>query len=79
MPSPPDMLRKGLLRYGEHVDVTSYKNGVRSTLNGEGVADEATVWNQYSKEGCSVRLLRPQEHDKGLWALLAGLEEHWHR
>ena len=71
------MLEARKLEYGAHIDVTSYKNFQRRTHNGDGVADANLVWKQHTEGGCSIRLLRPQEHVDGLWHLLAGLEHFW--
>ena len=68
------LLRECSLRWTEEVDVTSYRDGARSTLNGDGVADAAEVQRAYA-DGCSVRLSWPQRHSDGLWAMLAQLEE----
>jgi len=72
------MLKRGMLEYGSHIDVTSYKNNTRSTLNGTGIAKHDKVWTQQHKsEQCSIRLLRPQEHVDPLWHLLSALEHEW--
>lgn len=39
-------------------------------------ADPAEVWQRY-REGCSVRLLHPQQWNNNLWWLLSTLERHW--
>lgn len=45
--------------FGKHIDITSYKNGVRETHNLEGRALPHVVWDLYNHK-CSVRLLCPQ-------------------
>ena len=52
------------MEYKYNLDVTSYKNGQRTTLNSnedgsEGIAHGSTVWKRF-KEGCSLRMLHPQ-------------------
>lgn len=32
------------------------------------------VWKRFEKEGCSVRILHPQQHCDKLWALMSRLE-----
>jgi lysine-specific demethylase/histidyl-hydroxylase NO66 len=54
------------------VDVTSYRDGVRRTHNGEGAAEAGRVWSMH-RQGCSVRLLRPQVREMGTWSLFSGL------
>lgn len=71
------MLEQGAgLRYGEDVDVTAFRDGTRTTLNGEGHAPVEEVWSRF-REGCSVRLLHPQTHSDAVWRMLAMLETHW--
>lgn len=71
-----DLVLSGKLCYGSDIDVTRYNSRVgRETLN-EGVGQYANkeVWARLTKSGCSVRLLRPQEHSDALWRLCAHLE-----
>lgn len=64
------------LVYGQQVDVTRYRDGERTTLNGEGAARAADLWKHFD-EGCSLRLLCPQEKMDRLHSLMSRLEEHW--
>jgi bifunctional lysine-specific demethylase and histidyl-hydroxylase NO66 len=63
--------------YGQHLDVTSYKNGVRKTLS---VGEEVTskLWKKIEKEkdGCSIRLYHPQEYSLSFWALNSALQSY---
>jgi lysine-specific demethylase/histidyl-hydroxylase NO66 len=62
--------------YTKNIDITSYKNGKRETLNPEGRAMPAQVWDFY-KKGCSIRLLNPQTFVSRIWALNAMLQEYF--
>lgn len=64
------------LQYGEDLDITSFRDGARTTLNGTGPAPAEEVWSRF-REGCSVRLLHPQTHSDAVWRMLAMLETHW--
>ena len=64
------------LEWSYEVDATSYSNFKRTTHNGEGDAEPKQVWQRY-KEGCSIRLLRPQRRLDHMCLLLSVLEEHW--
>ena len=70
------LLADGQLRYTEDVDVTSYANGKRSTLNGDGAAGEEEVLAAFGR-GCSVRLSWPQRYNDRVWALLSVIEEYF--
>ncbi|KAL1138398.1 hypothetical protein AAG570_008462 [Ranatra chinensis] len=71
-----ELLRHNVVMYGKHVDVTSYTNGVRETLNPEGRAHPHVIWDYYSN-GCSIRLLNPQYFIPSLHMLLATLQEYF--
>jgi lysine-specific demethylase/histidyl-hydroxylase NO66 len=68
----------GKLKYNHDLDVTKYEDGARETLNAEGNV-EATEeeLRSHFKDGCSVRLLRPQEHFDVIWRTVACLESFW--
>ncbi|NWS76486.1 RIOX1 oxygenase, partial [Crotophaga sulcirostris] len=68
-------LRGGRVRFGAHLDVTSYAEGVRETHNPAGPALPAVVWDFY-QNGCSLRLLCPQAFSPAVWHLLSVLQEH---
>eukprot|EP01116_Phalansterium_solitarium_P022513 TRINITY_DN7461_c0_g1_i1.p1 TRINITY_DN7461_c0_g1~~TRINITY_DN7461_c0_g1_i1.p1 ORF type:complete len:741 (-),score=307.31 TRINITY_DN7461_c0_g1_i1:157-2379(-) len=71
------MLRKHTLRYGQNLNITKYEHGQRSTLDPpDSVATADDVWRHF-EEGCSVRLLHPQQYSDPLWKLLSVLEEFW--
>ncbi|CAN8063808.1 unnamed protein product [Agarophyton chilense] len=68
------LVTSGKLQYGKHVDVTSYDaHGGRQTLNGQGVCGEK-AWKQLEQNGCSIRMLRPQEHVEAIYRVCAHLE-----
>lgn len=62
--------------YGRDVDVTRYNtNEGRRTFNGASNSPAGTEsWTMFQEKGCSIRLLRPQEHFDPLWALCSMLE-----
>ena len=67
-------LRECSLRWTEEVDAARYRDGTRTTHNGEGVARAGDVRALYD-DGCSIRLSWPQRHSDPLWAMLTQLEE----
>lgn len=69
-----DMLRSNNILYGKNVDITSYSDGKRETLNSTGRAHAAVVWDYY-RNGCSVRLLNPQTYHAQLRELNSRLQE----
>lgn len=71
------MLRTNSVEFTKNIDITSYENGERQTLNPDGRALPATVWEHYA-EGCSVRLLNPQTFMPSLWKLNSVLQEYFH-
>ena len=59
------------------LDITQYSAETgRKTLHSSGLASEDTVWKSL-ESGYSLRFSRPHVHHRGLWALLAQLEEHF--
>ncbi|NXG28201.1 RIOX1 oxygenase, partial [Dromaius novaehollandiae] len=70
------ILRSGEVRFGAHLDVTSYAEGVRETHNPAGRALPAVVWDFY-QNGCSLRLLCPQAFSATVWQFLSILQEHF--
>ncbi|XP_037813412.1 bifunctional lysine-specific demethylase and histidyl-hydroxylase NO66 isoform X2 [Lucilia sericata] len=71
------MLLKNHVEFTKNIDVTSYKNGVRETLNPEGRAMPPVVWDHYG-QGCSIRLLNPQTFLPGLFTLSTTMQEYFH-
>ncbi|XP_052128148.1 ribosomal oxygenase 1 [Frankliniella occidentalis] len=69
-----EMFRKHNILFGKNIDVTSYSNGKRETLNSIGRAHAAVVWDYY-RNGCSVRLLNPQTYHTQLRELNTRLQE----
>jgi lysine-specific demethylase/histidyl-hydroxylase NO66 len=51
-----------------------YKDGRRETLNPDGRAHAAVVWDYY-QQGCSVRLLNPQTYSRSVWKLNSTLQQ----
>lgn len=70
------MLLKNHVEFTKNIDVTSYKNGIRETLNPEGRAMPPVVWDHYG-QGCSIRLLNPQTFLPGLYTLSATMQEYF--
>lgn len=71
-----DLLSSGRLHYTTDIDVTKYTvESGRQTLNKEAGVAAKDAWRMLSEEGCSLRLLRPQQHCDALWRLCAHLEE----
>ncbi|KAF4523338.1 hypothetical protein B566_EDAN013523 [Ephemera danica] len=70
------MLRKNKMLFGKNVDITSYTNGERKTMNPEGRASPMEVWDFY-KKGCSVRILNPQTFNVKIWTLNSMLQEYF--
>ncbi len=66
------------LKFGSELDVTSYTpDGGRITHNGDyDSAVDKSAWEKY-ENGCSLRLLRPQQHCDGLWSLCSLLESYF--
>jgi hypothetical protein len=72
------LLSEKQLRYGQDVDVTIVgEDGVRQTLNSDGVVDASFVKERFAEDGCSVRLLHPQRFSDPLWSLMYRLECYW--
>lgn len=73
------LVEDGRLKHGRDLDVTSYTpQGGRLTLNGEyDTATNKETWNQFQTKGCSLRLLRPQQHSDSLWSLCSLLESYF--
>lgn len=71
-----DLLSSGRLRYTTDIDITKYTvESGRRTLNKEAGVVAKDAWRMLSEEGCSLRLLRPQQYCDALWRLCAHLEE----
>lgn len=76
-PMIDEMLLQNHVEFTKNIDITSYKNGVRETLNPEGRALPAAVWDQYG-QGCSIRVLNPQTFLPDVYALCSTLQEFFH-
>ncbi|XP_049763827.1 ribosomal oxygenase 1 isoform X1 [Schistocerca cancellata] len=68
------MLRKHNVKFTKNIDVTTYSDGVRETLNPPGRATAERVWAYY-ENGCSVRLLNPQSFIPQVGMMVATLQE----
>jgi len=70
-----------VLRHRLDVDVTRVVDGVRQTLFDEGleVRPRQGIWSLFADgmEGCTLRLLRPQDYSEPLRLLCGELEEFW--
>uniref|UniRef100_A0A0A1WL93 Bifunctional lysine-specific demethylase and histidyl-hydroxylase n=1 Tax=Zeugodacus cucurbitae TaxID=28588 RepID=A0A0A1WL93_ZEUCU len=71
------MLINNHVEFTKNIDITSYKNGVRETLNPVGRAMPPVVWDHYG-QGCSVRLLNPHTFLPELFKLNTTLQEYFH-
>jgi lysine-specific demethylase/histidyl-hydroxylase NO66 len=71
------LLREHNCKTGRDIDVTNYVDGVRQTFGMDGRATFDTVWRKHTNEGCSLRVLCPQEHSNTVSEMLGLLEEHW--
>nr|B4NP88.1 RecName: Full=Bifunctional lysine-specific demethylase and histidyl-hydroxylase NO66; AltName: Full=Histone lysine demethylase NO66 [Drosophila willistoni] len=71
------MMLKHHLEFTTNIDVTSYKDGRRETLNPEGRAMPPTVWGFYG-EGCSIRILNPSTYLPGLRTMCSLMQEFFH-
>ena len=72
-----EMVKSTGLKYGLDLDVTKFIGGHMFNLNpkeGNEKVDEASVWNYYKKDGCTIRLLKPQVHAYDLYRILSALE-----
>lgn len=58
------------------MDVTSYKDGQRTTLNPDGRANASELWSFYN-EGCSVRFLNPHLFFPQIYRLNSSLQEYF--
>ncbi|KAH8260795.1 hypothetical protein KR026_008610, partial [Drosophila bipectinata] len=72
-----EMLIRYHLEFTTNIDVTSYKDGVRETLNPEGRAMPPAVWGFYA-DGCSIRILNPSTYLAGLRQVCATMQEFFH-
>ncbi|XP_068158294.1 bifunctional lysine-specific demethylase and histidyl-hydroxylase NO66 [Drosophila tropicalis] len=71
------MMLKHHLEFTTNIDITSYKDGRRETLNPEGRAMPPTVWGFYG-EGCSIRILNPSTYLPGLRTMCSLMQEFFH-
>ncbi|XP_034653058.1 bifunctional lysine-specific demethylase and histidyl-hydroxylase NO66 [Drosophila subobscura] len=71
------MLLQNHVEYTTNIDVTSYEDGVRQTLNPDGRALPPSVWAHY-RRGCSIRILNPSTYLEGLRQLCSKLQEYFH-
>ncbi|XP_052768522.1 ribosomal oxygenase 1-like isoform X2 [Mya arenaria] len=70
------ILKEEHIEFGTNLDVTSYTDGKRETLNPPGRAYRAVVWDYY-QNGCSVRMLNPQTYSENVWKMLSTLQEYF--
>ncbi|KAH8392949.1 hypothetical protein KR200_001325, partial [Drosophila serrata] len=72
-----EMLNQHHLEFTTNIDITSYTDGKRETLNPEGRAKPPTVWGFYG-DGCSIRILNPSTYLTGLRETCTMLQEFFH-
>lgn len=65
------------IEYTKNIDITSYKNGKRETLNPEGRVMRSDLWSFYN-EGCSIRILNPQTFLPNICKMNSILQEYFH-
>jgi len=70
------ILESNDIQYGVHLDITTYQDETRETLNIPGRAFPPVVWDFY-KNGCSVRLRNPQMFSPTLHSMCASLQEYF--
>lgn len=69
------LLSSGRLCHSTDVDITHYTPDTgRVIMNGKQGTAAQDAWAKLEKEGCSLRLLRPQQCCDNLWRLCAHLE-----
>lgn len=69
-------VNKEHVEYTTNVDVTSYKDGQRTTLNPDGRANSAELWSFYN-EGCSLRFLNPHLFFPQIYRLNSTMQEYF--
>ncbi|TKR70129.1 hypothetical protein L596_022189 [Steinernema carpocapsae] len=69
-----ELLEKHCLEYGSNINIASYKNGVRTTLNGEGRVYPQAV-KSHLQEKCSVQFVNPPTFDDNVWYICEVLQE----
>lgn len=69
-------LNKEHVEFTTNVDVTSYKDGQRTTLNPDGRANSTEVWSFYN-DGCSLRFLNPHLFFPTIYRLNSNLQEYF--
>jgi lysine-specific demethylase/histidyl-hydroxylase NO66 len=62
------------IHYGRDIDVTSYSDGQRKTLNPSGKAAQKEV-KSFIEQGCSIRFLCPQQFSSKVWRLCNLLDD----
>ncbi|RWS11651.1 bifunctional lysine-specific demethylase and histidyl-hydroxylase NO66-like protein [Dinothrombium tinctorium] len=70
------ILRENHVQFTRNIDITSYSNDERKTLNPDGRAYPAIVWDNF-QNGCSVRFLNPQTYSRSVWKLNSVLQEYF--
>lgn len=71
------MLKDNYIEYEKNIDVTSYQNDERSTLELNGRVMPQPLWEHY-EEGCSIRMKNPQTYIKEIHAMNATMQEYFH-
>lgn len=57
--------------------MTRYTDGKKQTMNKEGKRADGNSWKRFEEDGCSLRLLRPQEYNDDLWQVISRLESFY--
>ncbi|CAI5441766.1 unnamed protein product [Caenorhabditis angaria] len=69
-----ELIENKHLEYGTNINVAEYKNGVRTTLNGQGKV-YAQIIKQHLNALRSVQLVNPQTFDDRIWYFCEVLQE----
>lgn len=70
------IVRNNSLHYTKNIDVVTYENGKRETMNAEGRAIPSALWDFYAN-GCSIRVLNPQSYSQKLHTMISTLQEYF--
>uniref|UniRef100_A0A914X7S5 Bifunctional lysine-specific demethylase and histidyl-hydroxylase n=1 Tax=Plectus sambesii TaxID=2011161 RepID=A0A914X7S5_9BILA len=69
-----ELIRTADLQYGTNINIAKYRDGVRTTLNGQGRVYLKDV-KRLIADGCSVQLINPQAFSDRIWYLCELLQE----
>ncbi|XP_054706568.1 ribosomal oxygenase 1-like [Uloborus diversus] len=70
------ILKNNRVEFGKDIDITEYYDGVRKTVEAEGIANRNAVWSFY-QDNCTIRMKNPQAYHDKLYQLLSHLQEYF--